>query len=152
MSAAPQAPTPAPLDTAQLATLLPAVVRLSHLASSSSSSPAPDPSNPQAEPDAHHPDPKLELSRQAAALHATLQALDAQAARVPNAHLSVDDQQWLVHQLGLECDRRRDQLAHVARLTQLDLAPPAPTASTGHVKAASSPPQAQGDADMADVA
>lgn len=109
MAAAPQAPPAAPpqLDTAQFATLFPSLVRLSHLASSSSSSPAPDPAHPPADPDAHRLDPKLELSRQAAALHATLQALDAQVALVPNAHLSVDDQQWLVHQLELECTCRR---------------------------------------------
>ncbi|GAA5906635.1 hypothetical protein JCM8208_000502 [Rhodotorula glutinis] len=138
MATAPQAPAPAPapLDTAQFATLLPSVLRLAHLASSSASSPALDPSNP--DHDAHHPDPKLELSRQAAALHSTLRTLNTQVAHVPNAHLSVDDQQWLVHQLELECTRRRDQLAHVARLTQLDLAP---AHSPAHV-----------DADMVDAA
>ncbi|GAA5928638.1 hypothetical protein JCM3775_004591 [Rhodotorula graminis] len=145
MAAAPQAPAPAPapLDTAQFATLFPSVVRLAHLASSSSSPStisATDPadSSHPAEPDAHHPDPKLELSRQAAALHSTLRTLDAQVAQVPNAHLSVDDQHWLVEQLQLECSRRRAQLAHVASLTQLDLAP------------AHSP--AHADADMADAA
>lgn len=87
-----------PLDTALFSTLLPSLLRLSQLASSPSPSPSDDdPSQ----------DPKLALNTRAAALHSTLDALAAQARTLPAAHLSVDDQAWLEHQLHLELDRTR---------------------------------------------